>query len=223
MNKLVRIRVWDLPTRVFHWALALNVVASVGCAKAGWMEWHMRLGYVALTLLLFRLLWGLVGGRWSRFGAMLFTPAAIWRHLRGRGDPGHGVGHSPVGVLSVAAMLAVLIAQAATGLVADDEILTQGPLVALVSGATSLAATAWHKQWGQWLIYALVALHLLAIALYHWRGRPLARAMVNGDKCLPPGTPASTDDGGRRALALVVLALAAGLVTWIVRLGAPGG
>ena len=65
------IRIWDLPTRLFHWLLAASVVALVVTAKVGGnaMVWHFRLGYVVLALLAFRLLWVLVGGGWSRFSS----------------------------------------------------------------------------------------------------------------------------------------------------------
>ena len=121
-----RLRVWDLPTRIFHWTLALTLVASVVTAKIGGnaMVWHMRLGLVALALLLFRVAWGFVGGHWSRFASFLYPPRSVLAYLRGDSGPGgrFDVGHSPLGALSVFALLALLIAQVATGLVADDEI-----------------------------------------------------------------------------------------------------
>ena len=82
-------RVWDLPTRLFHWLLALTIVGSVASAKIGGaaMVWHMRLGFVVFTLLAFRLLWGLVGGRWSRFASFIYAPGTVWRYLRGRTRP----------------------------------------------------------------------------------------------------------------------------------------
>src|SRR4051812_31198764 len=93
------VRVWDLPTRVFHWALAVCVVALVATAYIGGnaMAWHLRLGYAVLSLLLFRLVWGLVGGRWSRFGSFIYAPGTVLRYLRGQGQPEHSVGHTPLG------------------------------------------------------------------------------------------------------------------------------
>ena len=224
MSKLASIRVWDLPTRLFHWVLALCLVGSVISAKVGGeaMVWHFRFGYAAFTLIGFRLLWGVFGGRWSRFASFVYAPATLWRYLRGsaRSDEHLDVGHSPLGALSVFAVLALLAAQVATGLVADDEIANVGPLNVLVSSATALSATAWHKGWGQWLILGWVGVHLSAIAVYHWRGRPLVPAMWGGDKRLPTDTPSSTDTSARRALALVLLAVSAGVVTWVLRLGA---
>jgi cytochrome b len=211
----VRVRVWDLPTRVFHWALAVLVVASIATAKVGGgaMEWHFRAGYAILALLLFRLVWGLVGGRWSRFRSFLYAPAAAARYLRGasRDDEHHDVGHSPLGALSVFALLGILALQVATGLVADDEIANAGPLVRFVSGATSAWSTGWHKGWGQWVVIGLVALHVVAIVAYALRRRNLVTPMLVGDKLLGAHVPAAVDTAGSRLLALGV-ALACGAV-----------
>jgi cytochrome b len=225
------VRVWDLPTRLFHWSLAACIVGSVASAKIGGnaMVWHFRLGYVVFALLLFRLLWGIVGGRWSRFSSFLFSPATAWRYLRGRVSPAEhlDVGHNPLGALSVFALLTVLAVQVGTGLVADDEIANLGPLNRFVSTDTGLSATAWHKEGGQWLILGLVGLHLAAIAFYTWRGQGLVGAMVDGDKTLPADAvadaladpPASRDNGATRTLALALMAACTGLVAWIVSLG----
>jgi cytochrome b len=223
MRATASVRVWDLPTRLFHWALALAVVGSVASAKIGGaaMVWHFRLGYLVFGLLVFRLLWGFIGGRWSRFASFLYSPGVTLRYLRGRATPQDrlDVGHSPLGALSVFAVLAVLAVQVATGLVGDDEIASVGPLNRYVANATGLAATAWHKTWGQWAILGLVALHVAAVALYAWRGRNLVAPMLHGDKTLPAGTPASDDALAMRLRALV-LALASAVAVWaVVRLG----
>ena len=218
------VRVWDLPTRLFHWVLALAAVGSVISAKIGGaaMVWHFRFGFVVFTLLAFRLLWGLVGGRWSRFASFIYAPATVLRYLRGQARAGEHleVGHNPLGSFSVFALLALLAVQVGTGLVADDEIANLGPLNRFVSGATALGATAWHKGWGQGLILVLVVLHVGAILYYLWRKRiNLVRPMVSGDKPLPAGTPASADGLPQRLLALLLLALCAGMVSWVLRLG----
>ena len=111
------VRIWDLPTRLFHWALAACVIGLVITAKVGGnaMEWHFRLGYAVLALLVFRVVWGLIGGRWSRFSAFLYSPARLVRYLRGNAHPEDSAGHSPLGALSVFALLAVLGAQVGTG------------------------------------------------------------------------------------------------------------
>jgi cytochrome b len=216
------VRIWDLPTRLFHWALALCVTGLIvtGTVGGGWMNWHMRLGYAVLTLLLFRLVWGFIGGHWSRFGRFVYSPASLLRHLRGQAPLAHTAGHSPLGALSVFALLAVLLAQVGTGLISDDEIATFGPLVRFVSGETVSAATGYHKDVGKLLIFALVGLHVLAIGVYRFiKHQALTRAMVTGDKQLPEALPASRDTTGTRLLALGVLLVCAGAVAWVVSLG----
>ena len=219
-----KVRIWDLPTRVFHWLLAAAVIGSVITAKIGGnaMAWHFRSGYLILTLLAFRLVWGLVGGRWSRFASFIYSPATLLRYLRGHARPEEhlDVGHSPLGAGSVFALLSVLILQVGTGLFADDEIAASGPLVKFVSAATSSLATGWHKNFGQWLIIALVLLHLGAIGFYRFRrGRDLVRPMLTGDKMLGSKVPASADATGHRSLALMLVALCAAMVGWLVSLG----
>ncbi len=216
----VPIRVWDLPTRLFHWVLAASLVGSIVSAKVGGqaMVLHFRLGYLALALLLFRVLWGLVGGRWSRFASFVRGPSTLWRYLRGRHRPEEGldVGHSPLAALSVLALLAVLALQVGSGLVADDEIANVGPLNRYVSGALASWMTGWHKSWGQWILIGLVVLHLAAIAFYRFvRGRDLVSPMISGDKPLPPGVPGSADAAPQRLLALLVAAACAACAYWV--------
>lgn len=221
---LVRVRIWDLPTRLFHGLLALAVTGAVVSAKVGGnaMVWHQRLGLAVLALLAFRLVWGLAGGRWSRFASFVHGPGALLRHLRGRPRPGEhlDVGHSPTGALSVFALLGLLALQLATGLVSDDEIAFTGPLYAWVESSTALKATSWHRGWGQWLLLGMIGLHLAAIAVYRLRGTDLVRPMLGGDKLLPPQVPPSRDDVRTRALALLLAVAAAALAVWV---GAQGG
>ena len=219
-SALHRIRVWDLPTRLFHWALALAVVSSIATGLVGGdaMVWHFRLGQAALALLLFRLAWGLVGGRWSRFAALPLRPGALWGYLRGQDDPQLTTGHSPVGSLSVLAVLLLLGLQLGTGLVSNDDIAFAGPLSHLVANATVAAATAYHKGWGKLLMLAWVGLHLAALLAYRWRGRALVPAMLHGDKLLPVAQPASRDNTLSRLLALVLLLACAAFSAWVFSL-----
>jgi cytochrome b len=223
-QQAVPVRVWDLPTRLFHWLLALAVIGSVVSAWVGGnaMVWHFRLGYCIFALLAFRVLWGLVGGRWSRFASFIYAPGTVLRYLRGQTQAGEhlDVGHNPTGSFSVFALLAVLLVQVATGLVADDEIANVGPLNKFVSSAVAGQASSWHKEVGQWLIIALVVLHVAAIVYYLVRKHiNLVRPMLSGDKALPVGTPASADGMAQRLLAAVLIAVCAGVVTWVVMLG----
>jgi cytochrome b len=219
------VRVWDLPTRLFHWLLVLALIAQVITGKIGGaaMTWHFRVGYCIFALIVFRLMWGFVGGHWSRFSSFVYGPASVLRYLRNRhatGDLFH-VGHNPLGSASVFAMLAILLVQVGTGLVGDDEIANTGPLNRFVSTATGLAATAWHKGPGFAIILALVVLHIAAIVFYRVRMRQdLIGPMFSGDKRLPGVVPGSADDRMSRVRALAIAVVSAGLVAAVVKLGA---
>lgn len=218
------VRVWDLPTRLFHWLLAAAVVGLFITGQVGGnaLAWHFRLGYVVLGLLVFRIFWGLVGGRWSRFSSFIFGPGTVVRYLTGQPRAGEhlDVGHNPLGAFSVFGLLAVLAVQVGTGLIADDEIASTGPLNRFVATDTGISATHWHRDFGQWLLVALVVLHVAAIVFYLLKhGKNLVRPMVLGDKWLPPDTPASTDTLATRGLALVLAVAITAAVRWLVMLG----
>lgn len=216
------IRIWDLPTRFFHWLLAAAVIGLLITGNVGGdaMNWHIRLGYVVFGLLVFRLIWGLIGGRWSRFTSFFPTPARLGRYLRGQATAEDLAGHNPLGAFSVLAMLLVLAAQVASGLFSDDEIAFSGPLTSLVSGSTVGFASSYHKDIGQWLVIALIVLHVLAILFYLLaRKNNLIKPMLAGHKTLPPGVEPAHDTFGTRLKALVTLAVAAGIVYAVVQLG----
>lgn len=219
------VRVWDLPTRLFHWSLVLCVLGLIITGNVGGnaMVWHGRLGYAVLTLLLFRLAWGVVGGHWSRFASFLYAPSSIVSYLRGRGLAEHSVGHNPMGALSVFALLLVLLAQVTSGLFSDDEIAFTGPLVSLVSGDLVSQATGYHKAVGKLILIVLVVLHLAAMVFYKLvRKQDLVRPMIGGDKQVATPVPASRDSTATRLLALVLLLISAVVVYAIVSLGASG-
>lgn len=217
---MVKVRIWDLPTRLFHWALALCVLGLVITGNLGGeaMVWHFRLGYTVLSLLIFRALWGMMGGRWSRWSALRASPQAVWAVLRGRSEETQP-GHSPLGSLSVLALLGMLLLQVATGLISDDDIATAGPFVPWVSSAQSSLATHWHTETGKLILLLLIALHLAAIWFYRrFRQRPLTTAMLTGDQVFVQEVPESRDDARSRAGALVVWFLSAGLVFALIQI-----
>ncbi len=210
-------RVWDLPTRLFHWSLASLAVFSVVTAKAGgnWLQWHFWSGYALLALLLFRVLWGVAGDRYARFAQFVRGPSAVLAYLRGRADG--GAGHNPLGALSVLAILAALLLQAGTGLFANDAIFSEGPLAKLVSQATSDRSTAIHK-WNEPVLYALAGLHVAAVAYYALlRRRPMIGPMITGDR-RGESAPPARDDAAMRLRALILMIVAAGLTAYVVRL-----
>lgn len=218
------LRVWDLPTRVFHWLLLVLVVALIMTGHQGgdWLPWHARCGYGVFTLLLFRLVWGVVGGHHSRF--VQFFPScttlrsAIVRAFRGPHQA--SIGHNPIGALSVVALLLVLGLQVASGLISDDEIAFSGPLSAQVSAGWVSLATWYHKAVGKRLLIGLVVLHVLAIAYYRRRhGERLVTAMVLGDKCLrhdQVSQAQASRDGPRERLHALGWLVVCGLIVYAV-------
>jgi cytochrome b len=165
---------WDLPTRVFHWSLASLVVFSFATGNIGgpWMTWHMRSGYAILALLLFRIAWGVVGPPHARFTSFVRGPRAALAHAREMlaGARALAAGHNPLGGWMVVAILAILFAQAATGLFADDESSHTGPLASMVSNAVVDRMSVIH-EYNSWLVATLATLHVVAVVFYQWRLR----------------------------------------------------
>lgn len=214
-----RIRVWDLPTRLFHWALVALVVVSLYTGNVGGlteMELHMYAGYGVLALVLFRLGWGVVGSRHSRFAAFVRGRGAVIAYVRDliAGAHAPSLGHNPLGGWSVVAMLASLLLQAVTGLFAHDDVFTKGPLAKYVSKSMSDALTEVHEINAN-LLYLLIGVHLLAVFGYLLVHREnLIRPMLTGRK---PATAALAGEDGAFASswkALALLALA-GAAVWV--------
>jgi len=216
-----RTRIWDLPTRLFHWLLAALVVFSFTTGKLGgdWLTWHFRSGYAIASLLLFRLLWGFAGSRYARFASFLPSPSSIWRTLR---SPGPEVlpstaGHSAVGTLSVYALLIVLAVQVSTGVFTNDGSFTEGPWVKFVSSALSDRLSTVH-YYNHWLVIGLTVLHVAAIGFYLLvRRDDLITPMLTGDK-LGLAAPAAEDGAAIRLRAAVLAMTAAGVVSYLVTL-----
>lgn len=182
-----RIRVWDPALRLFHWSLAILVIANwlLGQFGPNVMTLHFWLGYATIALLVFRIIWGFVGPAPARFASFVTGPGAVLGYLRHifRREPSNWHGHNPLGALSVIAMLAVLIWQTGTGLIADPEdYINVGPLADQVSHATSVKAVGWHGL-GATLILLLVVLHIAVIVFYRvWKYEDLVRPMITGWK-----------------------------------------
>lgn len=217
-----RILVWDLPLRLFHWLLVLLVVVSVVSAKIGGnaMQIHLLSGYAILALVLFRILWGFLGGAHARFASFVRGPAAVIAYLRAlpRHQAGQHLGHNPAGAWSVIIMLIVLLAQAGTGLFANDDIATEGPLAKLVSKALSDRITGAHHL-NVKLLYALIALHLSAVAYYLlYKRENLIKPMLTGFKHSATGPGESVQQQGKTWLAAALLAACAGCVYVLIKL-----
>ena len=180
------VTVWDVPTRLFHWLLVVFVMISFVTGNIGGnaMQYHQWSGYMVLTLLLFRIVWGLIGSRESRFVKFVKGPATVVRYattfLKSKATP--YLGHNPLGGWSIIAMLLALLVQAGTGLFANDDIITEGPLFDWVSKATSDWLTKIHRL-NQIAIIWLVCVHVLAILFYFFYKREnLITPMITGAK-----------------------------------------
>lgn len=198
--------VWDLPVRVTHWALVLAVSGCWATHYAGieWFDWHRRLGYTVLVLAAFRFAWGFAGTRHARFTSFVRGPQALLAYLRAGGRA--TVGHNPLGALSVVAMLALLLLQAATGLFANDEIMSMGPFYGWIAPELSNRITTLHRTSSDWLL-ALIGLHVAAVAFYlRVRRQPLVRAMITGRKPAADVPSAEAIAGSRVLLAVVIVA-----------------
>jgi len=216
------VRVWDLPTSIFHWTLVALIALQYATGEFHVldMRWHFWFGYATLALILFRVLWGLLGSQTSRFVEFVRGPRAVVSYLRAQlsTSPQISIGHNPLGGWSVLVMLAAIAVQAVTGLFASDEIDTDGPLVASVSQRTVKWMTRLHG-WNQNLLLALIALHVLAALAYLLLKREnLIVPLISGLKSVHEDT-ALRFASGWLALALLALCCAAvaAFVWWAER------
>jgi cytochrome b len=209
------VRVWDLPVRVFHWALVLLFAFMFlsGKLKGNWMEWHMYAGYMILALVLFRVLWGFAGSTFARFSNFLAGPGACIAFMKKllSKSPAHVPGHNPLGGWMVLVLLAALLAQAGMGLFANDDISIEGPLFKFVSKDLSDRLTSLH-YYNAYLLLALAGVHVAAVLFHVFvKKENLVAAMFTGVKKLGADTevPAVRFASSWRALGLFVLALVA--------------
>lgn len=207
-------RVWDLPTRLFHWTLVALVGLSWWSAENDQQDLHLYLGYGVLTLLLFRIGWGFFGSSTARFSAFVRGPAAIVRYVR---DRFHwpSAGHAPLGALSVLALLAMLFVMVGTGLfAADEDGLFSGPLAYLVNSSLADTLTELHEELFDVLL-VLIGLHVAAILLYRLAlGRNLLGPMITGKAGLAAGVEPMRP--GKWWIALICLVAAIAITRWII-------
>lgn len=214
-----RLFVWELPIRLFHWTLVgLFIALFVSIEVMDNIDRHAQLGYALLALVLFRLIWGFVGGTYARFGSFVHGPGTVLRYARSfpEKNPEPIAGHNPLGGWMVVVLLIALLAQALMGMFGNDDILFDGPLRHLVSKEVSDTLTALHEDLFHTLL-VLVAIHIAAVVFHKVRkGENLVRAMVTGYKELPAEADAEPSRGGKSWLAAIILAVCAGVVYWIV-------
>jgi cytochrome b len=207
--------VWDLPVRLVHWTLAGLIAFSWWSVHNHYTDWHIWSGCAILTLLIFRLLWGFAGSSTARWSSFVRGPASVYAHLRGRWN---GIGHTPLGALSVVAIFLALSVQVGLGLIAEDEDgLYTGPLYRFVSIDTSDKARDLHELWFN-VILGLIVVHIAAVVFYRLRGKRLTRPMLTGRAVLAPGTQPMRP--GKWWVALTCLAIGIGITRWVIA-GAP--
>ena len=207
--------VWDLPTRLFHWSLVALIAFSWWSAENDELDMHVWSGMAVLTLLLFRLLWGFFGSSTARFTSFVRGPRMVVDYLRGAWK---GIGHSPLGALSVLALLGASAIEVVTGLFSmDEDGLVSGPLARLISMDFSDEIAELHEEFFNVLL-ALVLLHVAAIIYYRLRGKRLVGAMITGqgevEADVQPMRP------GKWWAALICVAVAVAVTRWIIA-GAP--
>jgi len=211
--------VWDLPTRIFHWAAAALVVCAYATARLNWMGWHAWAGYALLALLLFRLSWGVLGSETARFANFVVSPGAALRHLAHPfGETGaRQVGHNPAGGWMILVLVALMLGQTLSGLYVDNDISAQGRWTEIVPASIANLIEDAHDKYVWDALLAAVALHLIAILVYSIRGQNLVGPMITGRRLLPADAPRPYLSGSARALLLLAgsALAAAALVQWV--------
>jgi len=181
-------RVWDIPTRLFHWALVISVTI-------GWLlgenmsfsniNWHFWLGYTTGGLIVFRLIWGIIGPPHARLSTLFPSPREIRTYLSHvlERRPSGVAGHNPLGALSVLALLATLTLQVVTGLFSEsDDFFSSGPLADTVPNSFVLLANEVHEA-SSGILITLIGLHVGALLFYLiWKRENLIRPMITGIK-----------------------------------------
>jgi len=215
------VRVWDLPVRLMHWTLVFAVAGAWATQEleGDWFNYHLWCGYVVLLVAATRIVWGFLGTRHARFADFVRGPGAVLAYARSMlgKQPARYAGHNPLGALMVLALLAMLIMQAVTGLFANDQIMSTGPLYGYVTGSTSDQLTTIHKQLFDLLLVA-IALHVTAALVYLFvKHDNLILPMITGRK---PGAAVAPEDriaSSRSWLAVLVLGALAATLYVVVR------
>lgn len=215
------IRVWDWPVRLTHWGLVVCIAGLYATGEYGWltMDWHFRFGYAALTIVLFRIVWGFVGSEHARFADFVRGPRAVIEYIRSLTAPAKSpsTGHSALGGIAVLALLGLTLVQAGTGLFSNDQVSAFGPLSERVSMSLSDDMTDWHEL-GQQLLLILIGIHVIAVLAYlFFKRENLIAPMFHGRKSVP-GRDAQWRSN---VLALVLFGLCAGGVWGITAFGPP--
>lgn len=214
------VRVWDLPTRVFHWLLVVSFITAYATNKLGldYFTWHLWSGYFVIVLVVFRILWGLLGTHHAQFSNFMRHPVETLRYARQlvKKNSRTYAGHNPLGAWMVLLLLLLMLVQAITGLFSNDEIFNTGPLYGYISNELSLQLTGIHKDLFYW-IAAAVALHVIAIFFYLIVKREnLIKAMITGKKPRAGYEGARSIESSKIWLALVLVVIISAVLAWII-------
>ncbi len=225
--------VWDLPLRAFHWLLFLSIVGLWVTGKSDadymdwltkhfditWMEWHFRIGYFVIGLLLFRIIWGFIGPKHARFVNFVPGPVKFFSYLGGvfKRDSKPAIGHNPMGAVMVLVLLASVGLQAFTGLFTSDDIVWAGPYNSAVNSDLANKMGAIHHE-NYEILLVLVGVHIAAILYYAiWKRQRLVPAMVTGKKPAEEVPASEAIPGSQLLKALIVALLCVGAVTVLVK------
>ncbi len=180
----VKIKVWDVSTRFFHWGIIALLAVLWWTAEEGYMEWHQICAYTLAGMLVFRLIWGFIGSETSRFSHFVNSPGNVIRYLKNVKSSKmsrHHIGHNPIGGYMVILLLVLLAAQFITGLYSTDDIFTEGPLYSAVSNDIAESLTRLHKNL-YYLILVFAGVHVLAVIVHSIKGDKIVPAMLTGRK-----------------------------------------
>ncbi|MEW6993843.1 cytochrome b/b6 domain-containing protein [Colwelliaceae bacterium MEBiC 14330] len=215
--------IWDLPLRIFHWSFAITILASWYTAehKEDYIELHMQLGFVVLALLIFRIIWGIVGPKHARFTQFIPSARKLFNYLTSDEKNKFTPGHNPLGALMVVLMIVLIALQAISGLFINDDIFSSGPYYGSISKDLEAIMSFLHHNTFDFMIGA-IGLHITAIAYYWWvKKHNLVLPMITGKKSAKEVNEKDAIPHSKLILATIIAICTIGFVYWLVILNAP--
>jgi cytochrome b len=215
------LKIWDLPVRIFHWALVVAFAAAyiTNLLGVNYFKYHVWCGYVVIILVLFRIIWGLVGTYHAKFINFVRNPFATAKYAVSiiKKVDKHYAGHNPLGALMVVMLLLTILIQAITGLFSNDEIFNLGPLYGYISNDLSIVLTAIHQKLFYWILAAVI-LHIIAVFLHVFFKRDnLIKAMMTGKKSNKGHEAEKAITSSRSGMALIIIIILAIVLAWVVQ------
>jgi len=215
--------IWDLPLRIFHWSFALTILACwyTSEQEGDLVDLHMQLGFVSIALILFRILWGIIGPKHARFSQFIPSPKTLINYLHPEKESKPTAGHNPLGALMVVLMIILITLQAVSGLFINDDIFSSGPYYGSIADDLEKVMFFLHHNTFDFMIAAIV-LHLCAVIYYWWvKKENLVLPMITGKKSVKQVTPADAIPHSKLILACIIAICCIGFVYWLVVLNAP--